>query len=62
MSVVQSHITTIFFAGCVGFCFSFVIRRRQQAAQRELLRLAAIVQQSDDAIISTTMDGTVTPR
>src|ERR1019366_8894888 len=59
MSVVQSHIITIFFAGCVGFCISFIIRQRGNAAQQELLRLAAIVQQSDDAIISADLDGIV---
>ena len=56
----QSHIITIFFAGCVGFCISFIIRQREQAAQQEMLRLAAIVEHSDDAIISTELDGTVT--
>ena len=60
MSLVQSNITTTFFAGCVGFCISFIIRQRNKAAQQELLRLAAIVQQSDDAIMSTELDGTVT--
>src|ERR1017187_10390 len=59
MSVVQSHIITIFFAGCVGFCISFIIRQRGNAAQQELLRLAANVQQSDDAIISADLDGIV---
>ena len=60
MSPVTSHIITIFFAGCIGFCISFIIRQREKAAQQELLRLATIVQQSDDAIISTELDGTVT--
>jgi diguanylate cyclase (GGDEF)-like protein/PAS domain S-box-containing protein len=50
----------ILFVGCVGFCFSFIIRQRGKAAQQELLRLAAIVQQSDDAIIGTELDGNVT--
>src|SRR5450755_4202357 len=60
MSVVQSHIITIFFAGCVGFCISFIVRKREKRAQEELLRFATIVQHSDDAIISTEPDGTVT--
>jgi diguanylate cyclase (GGDEF)-like protein/PAS domain S-box-containing protein len=60
ISLVQSNIITIFFAGCVGFCISFTIRQREKATQEELLRLATIVQQSDDAIISTELDGTVT--
>src|ERR1035441_6730740 len=51
MSVVQSHIITIFFAGCVGFCISFIVRNREKRAQEELLRFATIVQHSDDAII-----------
>src|ERR1035441_5428957 len=50
MSVVQSHIITIFFAGCVGFCISFIIRQRGNAAQQELLRLAAVVPQSREAL------------
>jgi diguanylate cyclase (GGDEF)-like protein/PAS domain S-box-containing protein len=60
MSVVQSHIITIFFAGCVGFCISFIVRNREKRAQEELLRFATIVQHSDDAIISAELDGTVT--
>ena len=60
MSIVQSHIITMFFAGCVGFCISFIIRQREKAVQDELRRLAAIVQQSDDAIISIDLEGTVT--
>ena len=60
MSLGQSHIITIFFAGCVGFCISFIIRQREKAAQEEPLRLAAIVEHSDDAIISTELDGVVT--
>ena len=60
MSVVQSHIITIFFAGCVGFCIRFIIHQRGKSAQQQLVRLATIVQQSDDAIISTRLDGTVT--
>jgi hypothetical protein len=59
MSVVQSHIITIFFAGCVGFCISFIVRKREKRAQEELLRFATIVQHSDDAIISAELDGTV---
>ncbi len=38
---------------------SSIIRHRKKAAQQEL-RFAALVQQSDDAIISTDLDGTVT--
>src|ERR1017187_141617 len=60
MSVVQSHIITIFFAGCVWFCISFIVRQREKRAQEELLRFATIVQHSDDAIISAELDGTVT--
>jgi diguanylate cyclase (GGDEF)-like protein/PAS domain S-box-containing protein len=60
ISVVQSRIITIFFAGCVGFCISFIVRQREKRAQEELLRLATIVQHSDDAIISAELDGTVT--
>ena len=59
MSLVTSNIITIFFAGWVGFCISFIIRQRERAAQEELLRLATIVQQSDDAIISADLDGIV---
>src|ERR1035438_9177509 len=55
MSVVQSHIITIFFAGCVGFCISFIIRQRGNAAQQELLRLPGLLAQSDDAIINANM-------
>jgi two-component system cell cycle sensor histidine kinase/response regulator CckA len=60
MSVVQSDIITIFFAGCVGFCISFIVRQREKRAQEGLLRFATIVQHSDDAIISAELDGTVT--
>ena len=60
MSVVQSHIITIFFAGYVGFCISFIIRRRDMAAHQEPLRLAAVVENSDDAINSVDLDGAVT--
>jgi diguanylate cyclase (GGDEF)-like protein/PAS domain S-box-containing protein len=60
LSALASYIITIFFAGCVGFCISFIIRQRGKAAQQELLRLAAIAQQSDDAIIGTELDGNVT--
>ena len=60
MSVVQSHILTVFFAGCVGFCISFIIRRRDVATQQERLRLAAVVENSDDAINSVDLDGIVT--
>ena len=60
ISLVECHIITIFFAGCVGICISFVIRQREKATQQELQRLATIVQQSDDAIFSTQPDGTVT--
>ncbi len=60
LSLVQSYTMTTLFAGCVGFCISLIIRQREKAAQQEQLRLAAIVQHSDDAIISTTLDGTVT--
>ena len=28
MSVVKSHIITVFFAGCVGFCISFIVSVR----------------------------------
>lgn len=62
MSVVQSHIITIIFAGCFGFCISFIFRRRDQIVEQELVRLAAIVQHSDDAIMSTELDGSSTIR
>jgi len=52
--------STIFFAGCVGFCISSIIRQREKAAQHELLRFTALVEHSDNAIISTELDGTVT--
>jgi diguanylate cyclase (GGDEF)-like protein/PAS domain S-box-containing protein len=60
LSALASHSITIFFAGCAGFCISFITRQREKAAQQELLRLAAIVQQSDDAIIGIELDGNVT--
>ncbi len=60
LSLVESHIITVFFVGCVGFCLTFIIRQREKDAQQELLRLATIVQQSDDAIISAELDGTIT--
>jgi PAS domain-containing protein len=60
MSLATSRILTIFFAGCAGFCFSFIIRQRKRISEQELLKLAAIVQHSDDAIIGTELDGTVT--
>ena len=60
LSLVESHIITVFFVGCVGFCITFIIRPREKDAQQELLRLATIVQQSDDAIISAELDGTIT--
>src|ERR1039458_746951 len=60
LSLVESHIITVFFAGCVGFCITFIIRQREKDAQQELLRLATIVQQSDDGIISAELDGTIT--
>ncbi len=60
VSLVQSNIITILFAGCAGFCIGFIILQRKKAAQQQLLWLATIVQQSDDAIISTELDGTVT--
>src|SRR5579864_1197180 len=49
LSLAKSNIITTFFAGCVGFCITFIIRQHEDATQQELLRLAAIVQQSDDA-------------
>jgi PAS domain S-box-containing protein len=60
ISIVQSHIATIFFAGCVGFCISSIIRQREKTAQHELLRFTALVEHSDNAIINTELDGTVT--
>src|ERR1039458_7875779 len=60
LSALASDITAVLFAGCVGFCISFIVRQREKAAQQELLRLAAIVRQSDDAIIGTELDGNVT--
>jgi PAS domain S-box-containing protein len=57
---VTSHIITAFFAGGLGFCISFIIRRRDIAAQQERLRLAAVVENSDDAINSVALDGTIT--
>ncbi len=60
ITLVQSNIIATLFAGCVGFCISFVIHQRSKAAQQELLRLATVVQQLDDAIVSTRLDGTVT--
>ncbi|MGA2359407.1 MAG: hypothetical protein ABSF66_10420, partial [Terriglobales bacterium] len=43
LSQVESHIITVFFVGCVGFCITFIIRQREKDAQQELLRLATIV-------------------
>ena len=60
MSPVTSHIVTIFFAGCAGFCISLIIRKRRQIREQELLKLATIVRQSDNAMIGTELDGTVT--
>ena len=60
LSIVTSHLATIFFAGSIGFCISFIIRRRDVAAQQERLRLAAVVENSDDAINSVDLEGTVT--
>jgi diguanylate cyclase (GGDEF)-like protein/PAS domain S-box-containing protein len=60
LSLVTSHILTVFFAGGLGFCISFIIRRRDIATQQERLRLAAVVENSDDAINSVALDGTVT--
>lgn len=60
MSPVESKVITILFAGCVGFCISFIVRRRDMAAHQERLRLAAVVEHSDDAINSVDLNGTVT--
>ena len=60
LSLVQSCAITILFAGCIGFCISFIVRQREKVAHEGLLRLATIVQQSDDAINSVASDGTVT--
>ncbi|HWY53921.1 MAG TPA: EAL domain-containing protein [Terriglobales bacterium] len=60
MSLVTSHILTILFAGSVALCISFIIRRQDMAVQQESLRLAAVVENSDDAINSVDLDGTVT--
>ena len=60
LSLVESEIITTLFAGCVGFCISFVVRQREQAAEQELLRLASIVEYSQDAIIGKTLDGDIT--
>jgi diguanylate cyclase (GGDEF)-like protein/PAS domain S-box-containing protein len=60
LSLVESHIITVFFVGCVGFCITFIIRQREKDAQQEMLRLATIVQQSEDGIISAELDGTIT--
>ena len=60
LSLVASRIITIFFVGCVGFCATFIICRREKAAEQKLLRLAALVEHSDDAIISTELDGSIT--
>jgi diguanylate cyclase (GGDEF)-like protein/PAS domain S-box-containing protein len=60
LSLVTSHIITVSFAGGLGFCISYIIRRRDIAAQQERLRLAAVVENSDDAINSVALDGTVT--
>jgi diguanylate cyclase (GGDEF)-like protein/PAS domain S-box-containing protein len=60
LSLVESEIITTLFAGCVGFCISFVIRQREQAAEQELLRLASIVECSQDAIIGKTLEGVIT--
>ena len=60
LSLEQSNIITILAAGCVGLCASLIIGKKEKAAQQELMRLAAIVEHSDDAIISTGLDGIVT--
>jgi diguanylate cyclase (GGDEF)-like protein/PAS domain S-box-containing protein len=60
ISLVHSHIITILFAGCLGFCISFIVRRRDMAAHQERLRLAAVVEDSEDVINSVDLDGAVT--
>jgi diguanylate cyclase (GGDEF)-like protein/PAS domain S-box-containing protein len=60
ISLVHSQIITILFAGCLGFCISLIVRRRDMAAHQERLRLAAVVEDSDDAINSVDLDGAVT--
>ncbi len=59
LPLVKSNIITTFFVGFVGFCITFIIRQHEEATQQELMRLAAIVRQSDDAIISTDLEGMV---
>jgi len=60
ISVVQSHIVTIFFAGCVGSASASSFASGRGPRNRKLLRFTALVEQSDNAIISTELDGTVT--
>ena len=60
LSLIESEIITVFFAGCAGFCISFAIRQREEAAEQELLRLASIVECSQDAIIGKTLEGVIT--